>query len=226
MEAETKRGMTKRKILAITAGFAAIGIGGAATLAAWTDSEWVFGGNGAGGPGIGTSTFEVEQNTTTPLAVGGWTNEEANPGGEMVFAPDALALTPGDIVYAPVALRTSAASIAGDVELQAAVAATGVATNDPGGLLFDALDVAIVTDDAPFACDASAFGLGSTATLIGSGDLDSTGGGTSQALLAASGSVQYYCFAITLPALPAGADPEDYMGRTVAPAWEFAAISS
>ncbi|MFJ6652407.1 acyl-CoA dehydrogenase [Microbacterium sp. NPDC091313] len=226
MEAETKRGMTKRKILAITAGFAAIGIGGAATLAAWTDSEWVFGGNGAGGPGVGTSSFEVEQNTVAPFLPAGFTNEEDNPGGEMVFAPDALALSPGDVTYAAVALRTAADSDAGTVELQAAVPAAGITTDDPGDLLFDSLDVAIVTSDATFTCDATAFAPGSTATLIGAGDLGTTGGSTSQALDADSGSVQYYCFAITLPTLPAGADPEDYMGRTVAPAWEFAAISS
>src|SRR5690349_6827064 len=98
MEAETKRGTTKRKILAITAGFAAIGIGGAATLAAWTDSEWVFGENGAGGPGVGTSSFSVQQNTVAPFAAGTWTDEADNPGGEIVFGPDGLAITPGDSV--------------------------------------------------------------------------------------------------------------------------------
>ena len=225
MDTQTKRGLNKRKIFAIAAGCAAIGIGATATLAAWTDSEWVFGGNGAGGPGIGTSSFSVQQSTDGGVT---FTDEAANPGGEIVFAPDALALTPGDSVYAGVALRTAANSVAGDVTLQAAVAATGIATNDPANLLFNTLDVAIVTDDADFDCDASAFAPGSTATLIGAGDLNATGGASAQALAAAAGSTQFYCFQIQLPdplpATPGGA--ADFMGRTVAPAWEFAAISS
>lgn len=225
METQTKRGLTRRKVFAIAAGCAAIGIGATATLAAWTDSEWVFGGDGSGGPGIGTSTFSVQQSTDGGAT---FTDEPDNPGGEVVFTPDALDLTPGDSIYAGVALRTSADSVAGDVSLLPAVEAAGIVTDDPTGLLFDTLDVAIVTDDAPFTCNAAAFAPGSPATLIGAGDLDSTGGSPSQALLAAGGSTQYYCFQILLPdplpVTPGGAD--DFMGRTVAPAWEFSAISS
>jgi predicted ribosomally synthesized peptide with SipW-like signal peptide len=230
MEAETKRGRNKRKVLAITAGFAAIGLGGAATLAAWTDSEWVFGGNGTGGPGVGTSSFSVQQNTVAPFAAGTWTDEPDNPGGEIVFGPDGLALTPGDSIYAAVALRTAPDSDAGVVELQGAVAAAGITTADPGDLLFDALDVRVVTDDALFTCDATAFtGAPGAPALIADGALDGTGGTATQALAADTGSTQYYCFEITLPAgftPAAGTTVEDYMGRTVAPAWEFAAISS
>ncbi len=58
-----KRRIVRRRIFAVAAGGAALGVGVAATLAAWTDTEWVFGGNGAGGPGVGTSTFAIEQNT-------------------------------------------------------------------------------------------------------------------------------------------------------------------
>jgi predicted ribosomally synthesized peptide with SipW-like signal peptide len=226
METQTKRGVNRRKVFAIVAGCAAIGIGATATLAAWTDSEWVFGGNGAGGPGIGTSAFSVQQSTDGGLT---FTDEPDNPGGEIVFAPDALDLTPGDSVYAGVALRTAANSVAGDVTLQPAVAAAGIVTNDPGDLLFDALNVAIVTSDEEFDCDATAFLPGSPATLIGAGSLGSTGGSSAQSLLAESNSVQYYCFQVQLPdpiPLAPGTTVDDYMGRDVAPAWEFAAISS
>lgn len=226
MEEQSKRVLTRRKVFAIAAGFAAIGIGAAATMAAWTDSEWVFGGDGAGGPGVGTSTFSVQQSTDGGVT---FTDEGDNPGGEIVFAPDALALTPGDSIYAGVALRTSPTSIGGDVELQAAVAAAGIATDDPDDLLFDALDVAIVTDDASFTCGAGAFAPGSPATLIGAGDLATTGGSATQTLAAAAGSTQYYCFQIQLPdpiPLAPGTTADDYMGLNIAPAWEFAAISS
>jgi len=229
MQNTDKRAATRRKIFAIAAGGAALGIGVSATLAAWTDTEWVFGGDGAGGPGIGTSTFSIQQNTVAPFAAGTWTDEADNPGGEIVFGPDALDLSPGDPVFAPVALRTSATSVAGDVELQPAVPAAAVTTVDPAGLLFAALEVRVVTDDAPFTCDATAFsGLPTAPTLIADGPLAATGGNAVQALAAASGSTQYYCFEIELPdgfAPAAGASVEDYMGRDVAPAWQFIAES-
>jgi len=232
MQMQTKRAATRRKVFAIAAGGAAIGLGVTATLAAWTDTEWVFGGDGAGGPGVGTSTFSVQQNTVPPFAAGTWTDETDNPGGEIVFAAagiDATSLTPGDSVYAAVALRTSADSVTGEVELQPAVPAAGVVTDDPAGLLFAALDVRAVTDDIAFTCDATAFtGAPGAPVLIADGPLDSTGGSATQTLDAAAGSTQYYCFEVTLPdpvPLAPGTTIDDYMGLSIAPAWEFQAES-
>lgn len=229
MQNTDKRAATRRKVFAIAAGGAALGIGVSATLAAWTDTEWVFGGDGAGGPGIGTSTFSVQQNTVPPFAAGTWTDETDNPGGEIVFGPDALDLSPGDPVYAAVALRTSATSVAGDVELQPAVPAAGIVTTDPAGLLFAALEVRVVTDDAAYTCDPTAFsGAPGAPVLIADGPLASTGGSATQALAAGAGSTQYYCFEIELPdgfAPAPGTTIDDYMGLDVAPAWEFAAES-
>lgn len=232
MQTQDKRVTTRRKVFAITAGAAALGLGVTATVAAWTDTEWVFGGDGAGGPGVGTSTFSVQQNTVAPFAAGTWTDESDNPGGEIVFENtgiDATALTPGDSVYAQVALRTSATSVAGDVELQPAVPAAGIAVDDPAGLLFAALDVRVVTDDVSFTCDATAFsGAPGAPALIADGPLASTGGSAMQALAATAGSVQYYCFEVTLPdpvPVAGGATIDDYMGLSIAPAWEFQAES-
>lgn len=223
---ETRRTNVRRG-MAVAAGCLVLGVGVTATLAAWTDTEWVFGGNGAGGPGIGTSTFEVQQSTVAPFTA--FTDEEDNPGGEAVFAPDALDLSPGDVVYAAVALRAAPDSVAGDVTLQAAVPAAGIAADDPAGLLFDALDVAVATDDAPFTCDATAFsGAPGAPAVIADGDLGTTGGDAAQTLVAEAGSTQYYCFAVSLPddfAPAAGTTVDDYMGLSVAPAWEFTAES-
>ncbi|WP_292692109.1 MULTISPECIES: SipW-dependent-type signal peptide-containing protein [unclassified Microbacterium] len=224
-----KHRVVRRRIFAVAAGGAALGVGVAATLAAWTDTEWVFGGDGTGGPGVGTSTFAIEQNTDPGFDAAAWTDEPDNPGGEMVFSAAGLLgteLTPGDSVYAAVALRTKAASIAGDVELQPAVTAAGITPVDAGDLLFDALDVRVATATAAFTCDASAFTGG--ATIIADGPLSGTGGSVTQSLAAAAGSVQYYCFEVTLPdpiPLAPGFDAADYMGRTIAPAWEFVATS-
>ncbi|MCC4247397.1 MULTISPECIES: SipW-dependent-type signal peptide-containing protein [Microbacterium] len=227
---QQKRRTLRRRIFAVAAGGAALGVGVAATLAAWTDTEWVFGGDGTGGPGVGTSTFAIEQNTEAPaFDEAAWTDAPDNPGGEMVFTADGILgteLSPGVSVYAPVALRTTSTSIAGSVELQAATPADGITTADPGGLLFAALDVRVATSATPFTCDSDAFTGG--ATVIADGALASTGGSGTQTLLEASGSVQYYCFEVTLPdpiPVAGGTDPAEYMGRTVAPAWEFVATS-
>ncbi|MET2011696.1 SipW-dependent-type signal peptide-containing protein [Microbacterium chocolatum] len=227
MEQQQRR-TVRRRIFAIAAGGAALGLGVAATLAAWTDTEWVFGGDGDGGPGVGTSTFAIEQNTDAPdFDPGLWVDEPENPGGEMVFTADGILgtdLSPGDSVYASVALRTKATSIAGDVELQPAVPAAGIAADDPDGLLFAALDVRVATSATAFPCNATAFTGG--ATVIADGDLATTGGSATQALAEESGSVQYYCFEVTLPeSVNDEADPSVYMDRAVAPAWEFVATS-
>jgi predicted ribosomally synthesized peptide with SipW-like signal peptide len=224
MQGQGLRRPSRRKIMAVAAGAVVLGVGVTATLAAWTDTEWVFGGDGTGGPGIGTSSFAVQESTVAPYTT--FTSERDNPGGEAVFAPDALNLSPGDSTYALVALRTAPTSVAGDLTLQPAVAAAGIVTNDPGDLLMDALTVRVATSDTLGACDASAFGLG--ADIIADGPLTTTGGSSAQTVDAAAGSVQYYCFEVTLPAgfTPApGTTADDYMGRTVAPAWEFTAES-
>lgn len=233
MDSRPQRTATRRKVFAIAAGGAALGLGVTATLAAWTDTEWVFGGDGAGGAGVGTSTFSVQQNTDATVDADSWTDETDNPGGEIVFAAtglDASALVPGDSVYAALALRTAPGSIAGDVELQAAVPAAGIVTDDAGGLMFDALEVRVVTDIAPIAtCDLSAFGGGAgDPALIAAGPLDAATATATQDLAADGASVQYYCFEVTLPdplVLAAGTTLDDYMGLSVAPAWEFQAES-
>ncbi|MFB2555604.1 SipW-dependent-type signal peptide-containing protein [Herbiconiux liangxiaofengii] len=227
-EASRSTGTARRKVFALAAGAAVLGIGATATLAAWTDTEWVFGGDGAGGAGIGTSTFEVLQNTVAPYTdPDDFVNDEANPGGEITFGLDALSLSPGDSVYAGVALQTSDTSLAGDVLLQAAVPAATIVQDDPDGLLYGALDVRVATDDAAFTCEVGAFsGAPGAPAVIADGALDSTGGSAEQALGAEAGSTQFYCFEVTLPdgLTPApGFTLDDYMGLTFAPAWEFEA---
>ena len=221
MQIQNKRRFDRRKVMAIAAGGLVLGVGASVTLAAWTDTEWVFGGNGTGGLGIGTSTFEVEQATDEEFAE--FENLEDNPGGAIVFAPGALALTPGDSIYAQVALQTADDSLAGTVLLAPAVTADGVTTDDPDGLLATTLDLRVATDDAEIACGPGAFAEG--AEIIANGALDTAGGTAPQTLDADATSTQFYCFEITLPALADGDDGADLMGRTIAPAWAFNATS-
>ncbi|WP_254280989.1 acyl-CoA dehydrogenase [Frigoribacterium sp. VKM Ac-2836] len=216
-----------RKVAALAAGGALVVGGLGYTVAAWTDSEWVYAGDGAGGPGIGTGTFEVQQSVTSPYTAG-FADFEANPGQAMLFTPGAQTLSPGESVYAGVALRTTATTtVPADVQVRAAVPATGVAVADAGGTLFAALTVRVATVVVPATgaaptCTAAAF---TAPTTIGTGPLASTGATGTQRLAAGSGTTQFYCFEVTLPQSAATAASSTLQGRTVAPAWEFASTS-
>lgn len=203
-----------------------LGVGGTATLAAWVDTEWVYGGTGGDDTGVGTSTFIVEQDASSPFVnPGSWVNEPDNPGNELTFGPtDPLALTPGDVVYAPVALHTTLASVSGEVQLQAAVAATGPVAVDAGGLLWAALELRIgwvEVDDTgtPPVCEDGA--LGTTYAIIADGTGLSTVPSGPQDIDAAAASNLHYCFEISL----ADDAPSTLMGRSVAPAWQFVSES-
>lgn len=222
-----RRSRRRNRVLALAAGGVLV-IGGAGyTLASWTDTEWVFGGDGSGGPGVGTSGFQVEQNVTAPFTAAGFTSDETNPGQALRFTVDALALSPGTATYAPVALRTTADSIAGDLVLRAAVPAAGVAVSDADDVLWNALQVRVAAiTDTTAVCDATAFDV--PWTSVASGPLGTAAATVARPLAAAGGSTQVYCFEVSLPdspTLPAGTTVDALQGRTVAPAWQFAAES-
>jgi hypothetical protein len=227
LDRATPRPRRLRKIAALAAGGALVVGGLGYTVAAWTDSEWVYAGDGSGGPGIGTGTFEVQQSVTSPYTAG-FADFEANPGQAMLFTPGSQTLSPGESVYAGVALRTTATTtVPADVQVRAAVPATGVTVADAGGSLFSALTVRVATvavsgTGAAPTCTATAF---TAPTTIGTGPLASTGATAPQRLAAGSASTQFYCFEVTLPQSAATAASTALQGRTVAPAWEFASTS-
>ncbi|MCU1528653.1 MAG: putative exported protein [Frondihabitans sp.] len=225
---------TRGKIFAILSAGLVVGVGATMTFASWTDTEWAFGGNGAGGPGVGTSSFSVEQHAgsgavATVNALTGFANFTTNPGDPLTFSPGALSLSPGDVTYAPVALRTTSTSVQGTLQLEAAVPAANLTTPvvDPGSLLFNALTVNVsyftttgTATNAP-SCDAAGFATYTPIVLTGAG-LGAVPATGTQAVAAASGSTVHYCFQISLPA---GA-PATLEGRTAAPAWLFSAVSN
>jgi predicted ribosomally synthesized peptide with SipW-like signal peptide len=217
-----------RKIAAIAAGALVVGLGATYTLATWTDSEWAWGGAN-GDPGIGTGTFEVVQNATSPFddAAANWADHETAPGDELTFTVGALALSPGDTVYAPVALRTIEDSEGATVTLQSAVAAAGITVDDDLGALWNAITVSVYTEqvsapatDPTNACDAASIAdWGSPIAGITS---LATAASATQTLAADEDSTQHYCFALTLPT----GSPDTLQGRTIAPAWEFRSTSN
>lgn len=211
-----------RKVAAIIAALTVVGVGAVSTLASWTDSEWVFG-SVNGDPGVGTSTFNVQQNTNPDASEEDWTDGPTNPGGELTFSIGALTLSPGDSVFAPVALRTESNSVGGSVFLQAAAPADEITADDDGDELWAAIEQAVATDDEQFSCDGDAFDVTSELEVFADGPLGTAAAAPDepQVLDAAAGSTQHYCFKLTLPE----GVPSSLQGRTIAPAWEFAAAS-
>ncbi len=213
-----------RKLAAIGVGALVIGVGATYTLASWNDSEWVHGGL-AGAAGIGSSEFEVQQNAAAPYAdtSANWGDYETNPGDGLTFTADALALTPGDTVFAPVALRTTEPSVAGTVALQAAVPASGIEVDDAGAALWNAVRVSVYTATGPTPPSACTndFVAADWTQIVADDLLATAATTTTQSLAEKAGSTQHYCFALTLPADA----PDTLQGRTIAPAWEFASIS-
>lgn len=223
-----------RKVIAIVAAAAVAGVGATLSLAAWNDTEWLFASDGTGGPGITTSTFELEQVAlpaagTAPATVT-WADFEANPGNGVTFT--LTDLTPGDATYALVALRSKVGSLGGEATLASAVAANGVTVADAGGHLWNATDLRVATWNgadvtATKACNAATFG-GTGNTTIASGDLGTASGNAAQTYAADAGDVNFYCFELTFTVpgtLPTGITVDDYMGRRIAPAWKFDAVS-
>lgn len=222
----------RRKVMAVLSAGTAVGLATVVTLAAWNDNEWVFGGAGPGGdPGVGTSTFEVQQDAwdSTPPTVESDTfgDFEDEPGNALLFTVNPGAMTPGDTIYAPVALTTTAASIAGTLQLRHPVPAPA---DDSDEELWANLTYSVrVTEDAVEAANCRT-AFTSSGTLVPAEPSSAVEGlsfdadveAAPQTLAAARGNVQYYCFAITLPDSETA---QELQGKTVYPAWQFAAVS-
>ena len=219
-----RNGRTRNKVMAIASAGLVIGVGTAMTMATWTDTEWDYAGAG-GIPGLGTSTFVVQQDATNPYTGAAFGNYHTNPGNSLNFQTGALNLSPGVSVAAPVAYETTSASVAGTLQLEAAVPAAGVTNNDPTNALWSALQLQVgwvsVTPGNPVpACTTALTGYAPiTMTGSGLGAVPATG---TQVLQAATDNVLHYCFVVTLPANASNS----LQGLTVAPAWQFSAVSS
>lgn len=230
MSSNELRSQKRAKVMAVLAAGSVVGVAATLTLASWNESEWVRGVLGGDNANIGTDIFEVQQNTTSPFdnATANWADREENDedAGELQFTTGSLSLTPGDSIYAPVALRTVENSLAGTVDLRAAVPAAGVVVSDADDALWDALDLRVIVSDSTVTCGAAAFD-GAATYLVGTestyGTLNTAGtrpAGDLGELDGNAAETQHYCFEITLPT--SEASNNDLQGRTVAPAWEFA----
>jgi hypothetical protein len=222
-----KHGDTRRRtrgLVALAAAGLVLAVGATASaMAAWTDTEWVWGSaGGVLGDGFGTSVFGVEQNTGTGDALSDWSDRPTSAvAGSIAFAGDASNLSPGDTVYGFVRLRTMVQSEAGTVVMKPAVKKDG--TDD---LLFGALTFAVRVMASPATCTAGGF-AGNGTSIVPSGRLVSSSSDASPFTLdagtaSAPGPEKTVCVAMTLPA---GAS-SDLQGTRALPIWEFVSTSN
>lgn len=132
----------KRKVFAVLAGGLVLGVGAAVTLAAWNDSEFA---NGTFTAGSFTFTGSADGTTFSD-------HETSATAASLTFALNPTNLSPDDVVYAPYALRLGGTY---DATL-ASVAPVG----DGDFVTAGKLTYAVVSTDATFGCDATAFAAG------------------------------------------------------------------
>lgn len=210
---------TRNKVLALAAsGTVLIGSLGVASLAAWSDFEWVVGGVGADDAGITASTFEVEQFASGDAAWDHWEDEDTDIN-VVDFSALAAALTPGDTVYGYVRLRTVTGSLDGEVSLSAH---TAVVADE----FSDALEYGAWLLDDFADCDEDVATAGGTVLVAAASALDVDGAAPfalGGATTTDPGTEQTVCFEIHFP--DTYEDDATLQGDTVTPVWSFDAIS-
>ena len=202
---QSRRRLRNRRIKAILAGGLVFGIGAAATLAAWTDTEEATGSFKAG-------TFNID------LSVDGsnWNNTPT-----MTF--NATGMYPGSKVYAPVFIRTTPDTSI-DGELKVSSGGTGGTSGIAGSLVYKAVTASY--SSGGFTCNASAFNSGAdyvyggASTTTNLSEKDRQGAG-SQSVGKTGSSIRAYCFEVTLPTTT----PSSAQGTSASNTWTFTATN-
>ena len=201
-----RRQLRGRRIKAILAGGLVFGVGAVGTVAAWTDSETADGSFNAG-------TFDIE------LSINGeWTSTN-----EMTF--DTAPMFPGSKVYAPVFVRTSPdTTIGGDLTVKG----NGIGSPNAmaNALVYRAVTRTITPEEVEgFTCASGSFSASATYAFGGaSGAVGLKFPITSAnepTLEAVGGSVQAYCFEVSLP----NDASSDAQGLSASHTWTFDAES-
>lgn len=185
-ERRTRRG---RKVKAVLAGGIVLGLGAAVTLAVWTDNEFV---NGV----FATGEFVFDGSTDGAA----FADHATSPGAPLAFElATAQAMTPGDSVSAPFAIRLQTSQAAAEVEL------TNATTDAATGYTYS------VTETTAFGCGGGTSVIPSTAL--------GAGAGTASLGSMANDDVRNFCFTVT-------AGPSIAQSTTTTAIWQFAATSA
>lgn len=194
----------RRKVLAVLAGGLVLGVGGAVTLAAWNDSEFVTGEFAAG-------SFDLEGSTTS--ATDGFTDHDSAAGAAALefTLPLADNLAPEDTVFAPFWVRLDSTTTSPAALTASAITATG---ENAANLAYTVHAIApTATCDATTATGAP-LASGATLDALTAGDPVDLAVGAGDA----PGTATQLCFAVT-----AGDELVEAEGATAT--WSFTAVS-
>ncbi|WP_234005421.1 SipW-dependent-type signal peptide-containing protein [Arthrobacter sp. PGP41] len=213
------------KARALLAGGLVLGVGAAATLAAWTDNEWVFGGSGNGDgtePNTpGTGIYRMQQNTWAGTAgAANWTDEPDANGGALTYTIAPELMVPGKTVYSPMQLRAVAGSEALDVSLAQGIQSQLNRGPDNSTDLYDALTYGVYRGVDKATCEAGT--VAGAAVVVPEESALTAGSSTTFPLSAGddantAGAPVNLCFALTLPS---GASAT-LQGLNTVPVWRF-----
>lgn len=191
-----------------------LGIGGAATLAAWNDSEFSTATVTSGRFGIvGASN------------AGAFADHASSPGATLTltYTPTTTAFYPGVVGFTSVQIRTASVasggfdSVPGVVRMQTSTAATGV--------LASALVYGVRIIPGASTCNAASFTASSTIIVPESTVLTTAvaaSGTNTQALQAAGANTVSYCIRMELPTTAA----DNTQNGTATVTWQFAGSTS
>lgn len=221
---------------ALLAGGLVLGLGAALTLAAWTDEVHVF-----GSFGTGDRQAQFQGNVDPVVGEANWEDYHgvtSDDRGEFTFTMDAEELAPGDVAYAPVALRTTQDSVGFDVTLTTGWDLANLAeelTADEA-ILFNGLRFQVSEMDEAGDCNATDFASGTPISFPGAGSpgtwvplaFDSAPGAIDLAAAPdadSTGAPMHLCFAVTLNPNDGGQGLNYYsqfQGKSLEVPWVFA----
>lgn len=205
----SKRRLRSRRIAAVLAAGAVLGVGAIGTIAAWTDNEEATG-------SFGASIFDTESQSAGSPA---YASRPTAPGNVLTF--NATAMSPGVSSYAYLNIRTTAATTVGGT-----VALTAIT---PTGALAPALEyrmVRMASASPTSTCAAAAFGgtpvfiAGGASSYLAVTQVPASP--IASTLLAAAGTPLGFCVEVRVQSTAANS----YQGATATVQWSFTATSA
>ncbi|WP_418907623.1 SipW-dependent-type signal peptide-containing protein [Glutamicibacter endophyticus] len=194
------RSQRSKKVRAIMAGGVVLGLGVAATLAAWNSSDFA-----AGTFGTGNMVLEGSTNATD------FANHPESSPATLSFGIESLNLAPGESVTAPYAVRLSS-----DTTVDATVVLNTEVSSPNAGLSYT-----VTQSSTPDCANGTQTGWVGTRALATADGVQTSPLSLSQGADTAAGAPVNLCFTVS-----AGAQADLTPGQTTSVVWEFAATQA
>lgn len=196
------RRLRSRRVRAVLAAGLVLGVGAAATLAAWNDSEH------------STATFTAGYFDIVGAADGvTFASHPSDVPAALSFVVAPTAMAPGQTTYALFSVKTVNPSVAGNLQVNA------VSTGGTG--LGSVLKYGLRTV-ASASCNETTYNAGSAVVVVVENSSLTTNGASVQPVAANGAGVVHYCFAVTLPSDADNAA----QGKTAVQTWQIVGTSS